>query len=412
MYTINASAIYVTEGARKIPEAETRLERMLPSIRGGTPLDVSYEELNEILNSDKIRKVSNDGRTGAILKGNPERILVFDTFRWNESDRKNLLKKYPNLSLLGLHPFTRRAQWNHEWCICQAAWEMHTLMGCLHSCAYCHINKTLTVMLNLEELVIELGKQMRTIPDQQLYKYDNYSDQITLEPEYGASELLVNYFATLDLKPKKYLLLYTKSNNVDHLLDLEHNGRTLINWTISPETQSRKIEVGTPSLEKRLESMKKCEGAGYTTRVRFSPMIPVKNWKEEYHTMIEQLFDHATPDVITMDMIGFMSPRGMQESLDMNLFDEEARTIIDSLTYVKRKWQKHVFPHDYRRKFYQFIYNEVRSRNSKVPVTICNETFEMWDDCQLKWSPRMGIEDYACCCGPTSVPGNKWLRRK
>lgn len=412
MYTINAREIYVTEGVRKIPEAEARLERMLPSIQGGTPVDVSYGELNEILNSGEIGKVARDGRTGAILGGNPERVLVFDTFTWNESKRAGLLKKYPNLGTLGPHPFTRRAQWNHEWCVCQAAWEMHSLMGCLHSCDYCHINEILSIMLNLEELVVELGKKMKTIPDQQLYKYDNHSDQITLEPEYGASDLLVNYFATRDLKPEKYLLLYTKSDNVKHLLDLQHNGRTLVNWTVSPETQSRKVEKGTPSLEKRLIAMKKCEDAGYTIRVRFSPMIPVKNWKEEYRSMIRKLFDHATPDVITMDVIGFMSPGGMQESLDMDLFDEEARTIIDSLANVERKWQKHVFPHDYRREFYQFIYNEVRSRNPEVPVTICNETFDMWEDCQLKWDPRMDIEDYACCCGPTSVPGNKWLKSK
>tara|TARA_B100001971_G_C17925321_1_gene399890 strand:+ start:135 stop:290 length:156 start_codon:yes stop_codon:yes gene_type:complete len=50
-------------------------------------------------------------------------------------------------------------------------------------------------MLNLEELAEKVRAFGETIPEQNLYKFDNMTDTICLEPEYGASEIMVNMFA-------------------------------------------------------------------------------------------------------------------------------------------------------------------------------------------------------------------------
>ena len=85
-------------------------------------------------------------------------------------------------------------------------------------------------------------------------------------------------------------MLYTKSDNVDHLLNLAHNGHTIISWTVSCNTVAREIEKQTPTMEERVQAAVKCQKAGYTVRFRFSPIIPIKNWQAENREMIEKLF--------------------------------------------------------------------------------------------------------------------------
>ncbi|MFX0103387.1 MAG: spore photoproduct lyase family protein [Candidatus Hodarchaeota archaeon] len=406
MYRINAEVVYVCERVYENPRSVARLERMLGAIKPKIIKKVDDEQLNALIEREDWHQSTHNGRTGSFLDEKSQRILIFNNYIWNSKEREEILKKHPKLGILGWNPFSYRIQFPNEFCVCQAAWEMHSLNGCLHTCAYCHINEFIHVTLNLEELVEHLEIKMEECPGQQLYKYDNQSDQITFEPEYGASELLVNFFANLKLEPRKYLLLYTKSDNVEHLLNLNHNGRTIINWSISPATQSRYIEKNTPSIEKRLIAMKKCQEAGYIVRVRFSPIIPVKDWKAEYKKMIQDLFKFAKPDVITLDILGFMSPRGMLNSLELELFDDDAREQIRKQLNIKKRWQKHVFPHEYRTSIYRYIYKEIRAINKNVPISICNETFEMWEELEDEWFPKMEVEDYVCCCGPTSVPGN------
>jgi DNA repair photolyase len=419
MYKINQlDTVYVCAPVYENEKSKIRLERILATINPKKVERVSYADLNQIIEDKKqaqiAHNISFDGRTGAHLSSDTKRILVFDNFIWDEAKRKDLLKKYPSIGQLGCYnAFTYRAQWNHsEYCVCQPAWEMHSLYGCLHTCTYCHISEFFHIQLNLEELVDQLKAKMKEIPDQQLYKYDNYSDQIPLEPEYGASELLVPFFGELDMKPPKFLLLYTKSDNVDHLLNLKHNGRTIVNWSLSPETQSNLIEKNTPATAKRLLAIKKCYEAGYTVRVRFSPIIPLKNWHEEYRSMIQGLFKAAKPDIITLDILGFMTPEGIKQSLDFSLFDEKAQDIISNIPApTARSGFKHILPHNYRKEIYQFMYEEIRKMDPTVPITLCNETFDMWEEFEQTWTPKMEVEDYVCCCGPDSVPGNKWLKK-
>lgn len=408
MYDIPTDAVYVCERVDEDHHAVARLERMLSTLRPRRVTRVTDAELAQVAAREHWDGVCHDARTGAHVTTRA-RTVIFNRFVWDEAARREVLRAHPALEILGWRPFTYRKQWNHEWCVCQPAWEVHSLNGCPHACAYCHVHQWLHVMLDLEVLVERLRAKMATIPAQQLYKYDNLSDQITLEPEYGASALLVPFFGQIDLHPPKYLLLYTKSANVDHLLALAHHGRTIVNWSLSPPTQSTRIEHFTPSTRARIEAMRKCAEAGYQVRVRFSPIIPVHDWRREYRETIQALFAAVRPDVVTLDVVGFMSPEGFLASLPVDLIDPAARATVERLAGTDRRWQKHLFPPETRAGIYNAIYQEIRAVDARVPVSLCNETFEMWEAVAAHWQPRMEPEDYACCCGPTSVPGNKWL---
>jgi wyosine [tRNA(Phe)-imidazoG37] synthetase (radical SAM superfamily) len=143
-------------------------------------------------------------------------------------------------------------------------------------------------------------------------------------------------------------------------------------------------------------------------RFRFSPIIPIKNWQAENTEMIEKLFAKVKPDLITMDVLGWMTAQQIKYSMDITLFDDEYREIIESLAEKGAvNYVKQIIPHDKRLKIYRFFIKELRRVSSKTPVAICMETNEMW--AELSNELGMQKDNYVCCCGPESVPGHPML---
>ena len=65
------------------------------------------------------------------------------------------------------------------------------------------------------------------------------------------------------------------------------------------------------------------------------------------------------------------------------------------------------FPPEVRAEVYSFYLDEIRKHDRDVPVFLCTESPELWRE----FAPRLGFEpgNYACACGPQSVPGMRRL---
>lgn len=408
MYHVSTPEAIVMKRALKDPLSAARVERMLGAIDADRVVETDEDGLAELM--EQRGWLGERMRTGQHrMERHP--AIIFNTFRWpDEAGRFELLEQYPGLArhlLLGLGAWSLRNAERirrEKGCVCQTAWEVHCAYGCLHACDYCHVPPYFNIATNLEELAERLRDFGETIPSQALYKFDNYTDTITLEPEYGASEVMVNAFADWE---GRYLLLYTKSDNVDHLLGLDHRGHTLISWSLGSETVAEKIEKRTPSPDARIAAMEKCEKAGYPVRVRISPICPVKNWRDEYASVIERLLARVSPEVISVDVVGWMSAVMMQDAMDVSLFDEAFARELERLKAENfRPNGKHLFPHRMRADILRFVIEKIQAVRPEQRVSICMETKEMWREL----GPLIGMtpERYACCCGPDSVPGVLW----
>ena len=413
MYEINPPAVYIHERALATPLRRARVERMMAHVHfDGEPEVVDDERLNQI-SAESQWPQRGAWRTGEWeLEGDP--VLVFGAFTWDDPETQaERRKRYPALGIRlldGAPAWTLRKgreYYGSKGTVCQDAWEVHSAFGCLHRCDYCHIGGFLSIMVNLEELVERLPQLLAENPWLQLYKYDNMTDTIAFEPEYGASELMVRFFAEQD---GRYLMLYTKSDNVDHLLPLEHNGNTIVSFSISSESVARLVEHNTPGTLQRIEAAAKVQGAGYTPRVRFSPIVPVRGWRDELAALVHDLLSRATPDVLTIDILGWMNPERIGDILDTSLLDPR---FLDEMRRFHAPGppgpayyptSKHIFPHALRREVYDHVIERCRAENPLVPVSLCNETREMW----AELGPTLGMtpEEYICGCGPTSVPGH------
>ena len=418
MYPISPPAIYIHERVLANRDAVRRMERLLSRFDvPGEPEVVDDARLDEISEAEGWSSMGRK-RTGELNRIRDPSI-IFNMFRWETPETfAQLAKQFPNLwgsLLLGNNPWTLRdgrATLKTQHGVCQNAWELHSAWGCLHRCDYCNVGDFLNVMLNLEEFAERLQGLLADHPWCQLSKYDNHTDTITFEPEYGASEVLVPPFAA---QRDAYLMLYTKSDNVDHLLDLDHRGNTLVCWTMSCDTVSREIEKNSPPPAARIRAAEQVQDAGYPVRFRFSPIVPVKNWREENAAMIDELLTRTRPDVITMDTFKWTEPTRLRDTMEVSLWDEEYLGYVDEYAAIEPRDRprpilpngKQLFPDEARATIYRFFLRHIRKHCADVPVALCGETPEMWD--MLRDELRMTPNDYVCACGPTSVPGNPML---
>ena len=409
MYEINPPEVIILDRVRKAPETAARLERMLDHVNTPSIVEVDDAGLAEVF---EARGWHRGGKRTGQYHSDRDPALIFNAYRWGPQDEMSeLMEKYPTLrshSLLGTGAWGFRdaaVSRERQSCVCQSAYEIHCAFGCLHACDYCHVLPYFNIMLDIEELVQKVKEFGETIPHQGLYKFDNQTDQITLEPEYGASKIMVEMFADW---PGRFLLLYTKSDNVQHLLDLDHRGHTLISWSIAAETAANKIEKKTPSLQRRIVAMERCQQAGYPVRIRFSPMCPLKNWREEHRDMIHRVLALVKPEVISIDVIGWMNPDQMKDAIDMDLFDPDYVAALDRrIEEGFKRDGKHVFPHEMRADILRFVIEEIKRLRPDQPVSLCMETTDMWRE--LGRLTGMEPDNYVCCCGPTSVPGHELL---
>jgi len=301
MIPLQASKLYIVEGIEEDPRMRARARRLQTDIHAKSIEYVGDEELNQAFASGELSST----RCG--MNAEIEPVVIFNRFRFDDPPevQERRREEFPHLfkktKLAGYGGFDWRdsgsaAYRERTGLVCQPAWQLHTIVGCHYRCAYCSLNNPVIILMNVEEFVDRLDEDIGKVSGQTLYQYDNYTDTVCFEPEYGGSRLLIEYFAR---RTGEHLELYVgKSDHVEHLLDLDHRGHTVCCWSLSGRTQTAAFEHRAASPGDRIEAARKSQEAGYPVRFRFSPIIPVRNWQDENRKMIEELFALSLTDAI------------------------------------------------------------------------------------------------------------------
>jgi hypothetical protein len=227
------------------------------------------------------------------------------------------------------------------------------------------------------------------------------NDLFAFEPEYGLFDLLTRKLSQYE---NRYSHFHTASDNVDWLADIPHRDWLLGVWSTTCETAAREVEPGSPSAIARFEAGRKCQDMGISIRYKFKPVIPVRNWREEYATAIEQALKLSNPESIGFCVVkwGYES---MTKSLDVNILDADYVEAARDAAAKKVPVKSGPFPHHVRAEIYRFLINEVRRWDKEVLLYVSTETREMWDELkdELGQDPR----NYVCGCSSVAVPGRR-----
>ena len=418
MFPIKARGVYIKKEAAEDPRSMARIERMMPFIEHpGEVETIDDEAWHRLVCDANLNQIPDlgDGRHG--MHGDDvEPVVVFNQFLYQhtESERRQRRERFPELFRIGQYSGYGGWDWRSSGepgyrertgVICQSGFAMHSVWGCHFRCAYCNLGRVANIYVNLEDWIdrIETGLEgLDDEPPQTLFQWDNGTDIVCYEPEYGGTQLLIDLFAR---QPDRHLELYVgKSNHVDYFLDYDHRGHTTCCWSLCTETQWQHAERGTASMEARLESARKCQEAGYGVRVRLSPIIPIVGWQDDIQAMIRRMFEQIDPEVLTIEPLRFHTHEQLQRNFTAGLLDpaflESMLTIPDSA----EAWRKSQFPTRMRLEIYRAVLDAVAAVSPRTPVAMCREQREVWEVLSADFG-RMGQhpDDFVCNCGTYSA---------
>ena len=181
-----------------------------------------------------------------------------------------------------------------------ADWQFHLAQGCPAHCQYCYLAGSLSgppitrVYANLPDILDNLRQYVGTgtitsrsrdrAHEGTTFEASCYTDPLGIEHLTGALAACIRHFGQweTDGDAPVQLRFTTKFDGVGSLLDIAHNGRTRIRFSINAASVARGFEGGTASVTQRLAALRRMALAGYPIGLTIAPIMPVPDWQAEY----------------------------------------------------------------------------------------------------------------------------------
>ena len=164
-----------------------------------------------------------------------------------------------------------------------------SILGCLYDCEYCYLSG----MYNSANSVffVNTGDFFDAVlpylnkPTLIAISYD--TDTLAIESLTSHTKEWIEF---AQKHPNLHLEVRTKSANFKAIKSLPSSDQVVLAWTLSPQKIIDLYEHKTPSLEKRLSSIKEAIDAGWRVRVCIDPVIYNEDFNELYPPLIDKLF--------------------------------------------------------------------------------------------------------------------------
>lgn len=289
------------------------------------------------------------------------------------------LKAERNVLLLRNRTSPFIEQFQHPIGRCAKFYKLTAYNNCNFWCEYCYLYLTFrnmpisTHFVNYDKMYREIIKfDSQDIPGKlRVLNLGELCDPLALEPVTGFAKELVTFAANETTKAK--LLFLTKSDNVDSLLNLKHDGKTIMSFSVNTDTVYHQLEHRTAPPEARLIAAKKLQEAGYEVRLRIDPVILYSTWKKDYKKLVEMIFAYINPIRIT---VGEYRPsKGLSAHIKSRFPDSSLLKITSGLINEGAKLR---YPEKYRLEMFQTIIDAIRKHDRKTIIALCKEDLIIW----------------------------------
>ncbi|MGB3212533.1 MAG: spore photoproduct lyase family protein [Desulforhopalus sp.] len=258
---------------------------------------------------------------------------------------------------------------------------LNTGSNCPIDCVYCilqaYLNTPwLTFYVNIDQLYREVNETLSANP-QQLYRIGTgeFTDSLAIDRLTGLSQKLVPFIGGLD---NGVLELKTKSAVIENLSHLEHNGKTVIAWSLNSLSIMKSQEVRSATLEERLQAARKCAEWGYKLAFHFDPIIDYPGWKDGYAATIERLFEVVPPEAIVWISMGALRFLPSLKEIGIKRFPR-SRIYFNEFVHGLDGKSRYFRPN--RVELYTYIYQRLKEKSaSGTCLYFCMESDEIWQE--------------------------------
>jgi spore photoproduct lyase len=274
---------------------------------------------------------------------------------------------------------------------CPNYWHFSPYGFCPYDCRYCYLagtpgvkfSPTVKIFVNIDEILDQIARVASKLSGPTAFYLGKLQDGLALDPLTGYSRIMVPFFAQ-----QKYarLTLLTKSANVDNLLDLNHQGHTVLSWSLNPPEISDAFELNIPSPDERIAAMQKCADAGYPLRAVIMPIIPMEGWQNIYTQFLENLLESVPLDRITLGQI--CSYSGALQLTERKLGRDNL--ISKMLEKDKSRDGRVRFPVKLRIEVYRYLISAIKKLQPQLQIGLCLEEKGIFT--------ALGMENSIGCC--------------
>jgi spore photoproduct lyase len=267
---------------------------------------------------------------------------------------------------------------------CPNYWHFSPYGFCPYDCQYCYLagtpgvkySPTVKIFVNLRDMLTQIEETASTLATPTAFYLGKLQDGLALDPLTGYSREMVPFFAR---QAHARLVLLTKSASVENLLGLDHEGHTVLSWSLNPPEVSRAFERNVPSPAERLAAMRRCAEAGYIVRAVVMPIIPIMNWEPIYTEFLEDLLS-AAPSLQRITLGQICSYSGALALMERKL--SKRNPISCQLDRRKSADGRIRFPFTLRVRIYRHLIDRIKRTRPDLDTGLCLEerrTFEALD---------------------------------
>ncbi|MDK1032156.1 MAG: hypothetical protein QGD94_09130 [Planctomycetia bacterium] len=258
---------------------------------------------------------------------------------------------------------------------CPNYWHFSPYGFCPYGCKYCYLagtpgvwySPTVKVYVNLEDIIAKINRVANRVATPTAFYLGKLQDGLALDPLTAYSKVLVPFFARHKFARQ---VLLTKSASACRLLGLEHNGHTILSWSLNPPEVVRDFEANVPVVDKRLDAMRACADRGYPIRAVIMPIIPLRDWEALYTDFVRRLL--ASVPVQRLTLGGICSYRNALGIMQKKLGDrnEITRNIDERSTTGDGRSR---YAPALRIRIYEHLIRAAREVNPDVELALCLE---------------------------------------
>ncbi|CCK80147.1 SPL family radical SAM protein [Desulfobacula toluolica] len=256
---------------------------------------------------------------------------------------------------------------------------LHTGTFCTMDCSYCILQAyfhppVLQYFAGLETLDHALEK---TFSQNKIFRIGTgeYTDSLIWEKVSLVPKFLVEKFARQN---NCLLELKTKTVNIDSLLPLDHNGKTVLAWSLNTPDIISSEEKGTASLKARFEAARQAESKGYRLAFHFDPLVIYPGCEIEYKKVIQQIFEYVSSQSIVWISIGTFRFMPKLKQLIETRFKQSTICYGEFILGLDNKMR---YFKPLRIKLYKEIISCIKEYAPDLLVYFCMEDEEVWEKC-------------------------------
>jgi spore photoproduct lyase len=251
--------------------------------------------------------------------------------------------------------------------------------GCPYYCTYCYLAQVyrdylpaIKMNVNHDRMFREIRRTITKAGGAVAFNMGEMLDSLALDHVSLLTQRLVPFFAGLS---RGYLMLLTKSANIEGLLGVEPHRGVVVSWSLNSERMIEAYEVGTASLDERIEAARRCQKHGYRIRLRIDPGILSGAWRHDYAELIRKSLTVLEPENITLGMLRLL-PGHFR--LAASAYGRRGAGLQNEGLACRAADGKLRYAPQQRVEFYRFLIDSIRSFNEHVSISLCRETPDVW----------------------------------